>query len=110
MLCRVILAALHHNENVRREQAMTSAGEKMFKIIYPKQKKGGYTVRKVKTKQTFDYVHELMAEVLQVAEKSTMQVEDMLLKDQPPPLCSDFVRPVKMEAVALMESRFNMNI
>ncbi|XP_060072400.1 uncharacterized protein LOC132552262 [Ylistrum balloti] len=110
MLCRVILAALHHNENVRREQAMTSAGEKMFKIIYPKQKKGGYTVRKVKTKQTFDYVHELMAEVLQVAEKSTMQVEDMLLKDQPPPLCSDFVRPVKMEAVALMESRFNLNI
>ena len=45
--CRQQLAALHFNENSSRAQATTSQGEARYNIIFPKYKKGGYTVRKV---------------------------------------------------------------
>ena len=51
---RLILAALHFNENSSRSQAQRKAdGEKRYKIAFPKFKKGGYTVRPIKVDPTF---------------------------------------------------------
>ena len=50
---RLLLAALHFNENSSRAQAETLAGEKRFKVCFPKYKQGGYAVREVKVDQTF---------------------------------------------------------
>lgn len=50
---RLLLAALHFNENSNRAQAQTLRGEKRFKICFPKYKQGGYAVRQVKVDQTF---------------------------------------------------------
>ena len=47
---RLQLAALHYNFNKDREQATTKCGTQRYSIQYPKFKKGGYTVRKPKTK------------------------------------------------------------
>lgn len=46
---RLQLAGLHYNHNNNREQAITKSGEKRYSILYPKYKKGGHIVRKVKT-------------------------------------------------------------
>ena len=51
---RLILAALHFNENSSRSQAhRRDDGEKRYKIAFPKFKKGGYTVRPIKVDLTF---------------------------------------------------------
>lgn len=53
MFCRITLAALHFNENGMRDQAVTKAGNKRYSIVFPKFKKGGYTVREVKVDCTY---------------------------------------------------------
>ncbi|XP_069102906.1 uncharacterized protein [Argopecten irradians] len=107
MLCRLVLAALHFNENVGRNQAVTSQGDLSFKITFPKHKKGGYTLREVKTQPTFNYVQELRHNVLVRTEDSTMaKAKQHILPNAPPPLCSSFERPVKEHAVSIFQSRF----
>ncbi|XP_031141020.1 uncharacterized protein LOC116039964 [Sander lucioperca] len=49
MLCRLYLAAMHYNENADREQATTSAGQPVFRVVFPKSRKGEVTARPVKT-------------------------------------------------------------
>lgn len=54
---RLMLAALHFNENGMREQATTKEGKKRYDVVFPKFKKGGgYTVREVKVECTFGKV------------------------------------------------------
>ncbi|CAM4529848.1 unnamed protein product, partial [Leuciscus chuanchicus] len=48
MLCRLYLAALHFNENAGRPQATTAAGEQLFKVVFPKYKKGQCSAKPVK--------------------------------------------------------------
>lgn len=47
-----MLAALHFNENGMREQATTKEGKKRYDVVFPKFKKGGYTIREVKVECT----------------------------------------------------------
>ncbi|XP_030215644.1 uncharacterized protein LOC115546106 isoform X2 [Gadus morhua] len=54
MLCRLCLASMHHNENASREQATTSAGQAVYKVVYPKVKMGEGAVKPVKTDPTFN--------------------------------------------------------
>ena len=51
--CRLYLAAMHYNENADREQATTSAGQPVFKVVFPKSRKGEVTARPVKTDPTY---------------------------------------------------------
>lgn len=51
ILCRLLQAALHFNENSRRAQAGTLAGEEHSTVSFPKYKQGGYAVREVKVDQ-----------------------------------------------------------
>lgn len=56
LLCshnRLYLATMHYNENASREQAATSTGEAVYKVVYPKSKKGEGIVKPVKTDPTF---------------------------------------------------------
>ncbi|XP_065068907.1 uncharacterized protein LOC135694142 [Rhopilema esculentum] len=59
MKARLLLAALHFNENANRKQAMTKQGKERWKISYPKYKKGA-VAKPVKTKPTYGYVTELL--------------------------------------------------
>ena len=53
MYIRLQLAALHYNNNSDKGQAITKKGEERFSISFPKYKKGGYIVRKIKTASTY---------------------------------------------------------
>ncbi|KAI4788551.1 hypothetical protein KUCAC02_025137 [Chaenocephalus aceratus] len=62
MLCRILIAALHFNENANRVQGVTKAGEAMYSIKYPKGRKGAAVLRRVLESPTYEYAQELLAE------------------------------------------------
>ncbi len=114
---------LHYNENGKRNQAETKAGEKRYSIMYPKYKSGGYIVKQITEKCTYrklpllvivlcgqqslsqllGYVEDLYAQLWEVMQgkKKKKQVAS------PPPLCSQLERPKKEEAVDKHKSRFS---
>lgn len=53
MYARLLLAALHYNENSDRLQAVTKDGRPCYTIRFPKFKKGEYSVQKEKTSATY---------------------------------------------------------
>ncbi|XP_078327710.1 uncharacterized protein LOC111106332 isoform X2 [Crassostrea virginica] len=106
MLSRLRLAALHYNENGMREQAFTKDGQPQYNIIYPKFKKGGYTVREVKIGCTFGYVSKLMDIVFSNARESKISQVEVERMEAPPPLCSSFEKPDKASAILEMKSRY----
>ena len=50
LLYRLLLAALHYNENSNRRHA---DGDQRYKVVYPKFKQGGYSVRPIQVDPTF---------------------------------------------------------
>ncbi|XP_060084262.1 uncharacterized protein LOC132563537 [Ylistrum balloti] len=106
MVCRLLLGALHYNENGGRDPAVTKDGNTCYNIVYPKHKKGEYTVREVKMEPTFDYVQELLQITVNKATNTRMTKTQDVLMDAPPALCSTFERPSKLEAVSSVQSRF----
>ncbi|XP_073720047.1 uncharacterized protein [Misgurnus anguillicaudatus] len=60
MLCRLYLSAMHYNENGDRPQAKSQKGEPLFKISFPKARKGECSAKPHKTEPTFGYVADLM--------------------------------------------------
>ncbi|XP_034079309.1 uncharacterized protein LOC117550853 [Gymnodraco acuticeps] len=62
MLCRILIAALHFNENANRVQGVTKPGEAMYSIKYPKGRKGAAVLRRVLESPTYEYAQELLAE------------------------------------------------
>jgi len=51
-MCRLLLAALHYNENADRKQATNSSGKLQYSIRFPKYKKGEYTLVPIKEEPT----------------------------------------------------------
>lgn len=47
IIFRVLLAAIHQNENTERRQAITKGGDLRWKVAYPKAKKGDHTLKAV---------------------------------------------------------------
>ncbi|XP_061193060.1 uncharacterized protein LOC133201277 [Saccostrea echinata] len=110
MLSRLILAALHFNENGMREQATTKEGKKRFDVVFPKYKKGEYTVREVKVECTYGYVKKLMSAVEERASQFSMNSSIVVQRQPaPPPLCSVYHHPDKTKAVEEKPSRFNQS-
>ncbi|XP_048114993.1 uncharacterized protein LOC125304619 [Alosa alosa] len=108
MLCRLYLAAMHHNEHALREQATTSTGQAVFKVVFPKAKRGEGIVKPVKTNPTFNYVRELMRLLMQeVFEDPTSFAEELKTIPIPPDLSAEFPKTPKAELVARHVSRFN---
>ena len=90
MHSRLLLAALHYNENGQRAQAETKDGDKRSAIIYPKYKKGECTKREIKVECTYGYVHKLMDTLLQYVEDDEKQTAPHIIGQSPPPLCSQY--------------------
>eukprot|EP00795_Rhopilema_esculentum_P011047 gene11047-19898_t len=109
MLCRLLLAALHYNENSDRQQATASDGKPAFVIKYPKYKKGGYIVRAKKTPPTYEYIETLMKTLCdQVIFNSTLFQEEIASIIQPGPMCENYEHPPHEEATAQYYKRFNI--
>lgn len=106
MVCGLLLAAMHFNENGWREAAVDKDGNTCYAIAFLKHKKGGYTVREVKREPTYDYVYELQVRVCQRAEVTTMTKMTDIMKNAPPALSSEFQHPSKHQAMTSLQSRF----
>lgn len=50
---RLLIAALHFNENYGWEQAKTSAGSEQIRIVFPKQKQGEFTPKPIAVPKTY---------------------------------------------------------
>jgi hypothetical protein len=107
-MIRLLLAALHFNENSDRNQAVNRRGVLIHSIRFPKYRKGGFTVQIVREPPTFEYISVLMDTLLtktMVDPTSLWELWDEV--NEPPSLCSAFERPSLQEAVAQHSSRFN---
>ena len=58
-----MLAALHYNENSRREQATIAGDDKRYLGMFPKHEKGEHTVKQVKEPCTFGEWNRLHAKM-----------------------------------------------
>ncbi|KAK7929311.1 hypothetical protein WMY93_005706 [Mugilogobius chulae] len=107
MMCRLYLAGMHFNENVKRAQA-TSKGKVLFKVAYPKYKKGKPTAKPVKTKPTFGYVTELMRLVFnEVFAEPGRFVDQLKSVPVPEDLSAQHEKVSKDEVIAAHVSRFS---
>ena len=91
MKCHSMLAALHYNENCGRRQAKNLQGRPLFKIVFPKYKKGGYIVRKVLSKPTYKYIDRLMCSVIEGCQQplaQRAQTSGLQKAEEPPSLSS----------------------
>lgn len=109
MHSRLLLAALHFNENSARDQASLPNGGRQCRITFPKQKNGEYTVRQVKTKCTFGYVDILTQTAINKVKESSMNANKWTLGEAPPSLCQDYLHPEKIQAIASFRSRFGQD-
>ena len=104
MRSRLLLAAMHYNENAGRPQRKNKRGSLEFAIAFPKYKKGGYIVRKILTDCTYSYIDKLFDELVSRLQSRDVPEAQMELPD---PLCASFDKPNKEDAVAKHTSRFN---
>ncbi|XP_016361867.1 uncharacterized protein LOC107703658 [Sinocyclocheilus anshuiensis] len=108
MSCRLYLAAMHYNENGDREQATTTSGQPMYKVVFPKSKKGECTAKPLKTAPSYDYVADLMKLVFEeVFADPAPFVEELKQIPIPTILSSQIERPLKEEVVGRHISRFS---
>lgn len=101
-----MIAALHFNENSSRPSATTKEGDLQYKISFPKFKHGDYSVRKKSVDPSYGYTSTLMQETLSAVKGACDDPVPCLPVVQPPPLCSEFIHPVKEDAVFHFQSRF----
>ena len=106
MKSRLLLAAMHYNENTGRHQCQTKKGKPEFTIAFPKYKKGGYIVRKILTECTYNYVDRLFTALIsRLISQEDVPEEQAIIS--PPPLCINFEKPNKKIAMEEHTSRFN---
>ena len=97
MRSRLLLAAMHYNENNGKNQQQNKQRELQYAITFLKYKKGGYIARRILRKGIYIYVETLferLVEKLQQPRITDNDEEANLL-----PLCSNFSRPDKTMAV-----------
>lgn len=105
MCARTMLAVLDNNKNVGRAQATIQAGpqkgKKRFDLVYPKGRKS-WVVKPVYEKKTYDYVNQLIADVLaQVTEGKG----EMVVREQRRNIAAEAM-PEKSETIKKHRSRF----
>nr|XP_055069990.1 uncharacterized protein LOC129450961 [Misgurnus anguillicaudatus] len=111
MLCRLYMAAMHFNENAGRPQATTSTGERLFKVNFPKAKKGECTAKPVKVDPTYNYVGELMDLIFEKVFEDPVPYEAEVQKIHiPDDLSSQFEKPDRIEVIERYVSRFNQGV
>ncbi|KAL9961215.1 hypothetical protein ACROYT_G030118 [Oculina patagonica] len=109
MYARLLLAALHYNENSDRLQAVTVDGRPCYSIRFPKFKKGEYSVREVKTAATYGYTEALIDVLIHDYEEDASSLKNSIAElrtSLPAPLAASFEKPCKQTAVDEFVSRF----
>nr|XP_043885369.1 uncharacterized protein LOC122771762 [Solea senegalensis] len=111
MLCRLYLAVMHFNENTDRAQATNSDGEPLFKLQFPKWKKGEFTAKPVKEQPTFRYVDEIMDLVFEKVFPEPGPYTDVVLKMSiPEDLSALFEKPDRKEVIERYVTRFSQGL
>ncbi|KAJ8018039.1 hypothetical protein HOLleu_44188 [Holothuria leucospilota] len=107
MTCRMLLAAMHYNENSNRDAATTQSGEKLYSIDFPRAKGGDYTLREVQSPATFGYVNDLMEEAT-LAVQNSVNIRQQIsgLQNIPEPVSASYPRPSLQEAVRRQSTRY----
>ncbi|XP_046863826.1 uncharacterized protein LOC124457655 [Xenia sp. Carnegie-2017] len=107
MYCRHILAVLHFNDNLRRDE-LVMKGKKQLKVVYPKFKNGEATVRSVRVHQNFDYINELYKTMMSATKEQFQKASEELSNMSPAPMHTMFVRQSKAEAIKKKINRQKM--
>uniref|UniRef100_A0A672J972 Uncharacterized protein n=1 Tax=Salarias fasciatus TaxID=181472 RepID=A0A672J972_SALFA len=112
MLARLQVAALHYNENATRSHASTATGELRYAVVYPKYTHGDYTVRALKTNPTsgMSFLQKTIFVQSFVVVDAFPYQDFSDLVPVPEPLCAQYEKPDKQEAVCRHRSRFAKNI
>ncbi|XP_069982824.1 uncharacterized protein [Penaeus vannamei] len=106
MISRILLAAMHYNENAGRALKVTRQRKKCYSIVYRKYKNGGYSLRKVLVDSTYEYANECLLEVMNQA-KIQKHARSFKETTVPPHLSSATAnKPEKKQAVAENRSHF----
>lgn len=107
MLCRLYLAALHFNENANRPQAKTRQGDPLYKLSFPKAKKGECCAKPVKTQATFGYIDAVTDLIFgQVLLHPQTYIEGLMRIPVPQDLAAEYHRPAKEDVISGYVSRF----
>ncbi|KAK2552479.1 hypothetical protein P5673_026573 [Acropora cervicornis] len=102
--CRHILASLHFNENVAREDQTSRDGEIYYRVTYPKFKLGEEVVREVSVPPTYEYVETLKELLFGMTTAERNAVLSKYTSREPKPLKSQFPeRKKKRDAVKTYE-------
>lgn len=128
---RLKIAAMHYNENAMRSHAVTAVGMLRYAIVYPKYKHGDCTEDQpyqmydiflqisVEINEEYrinvhalfpvyvDRLMELLFDCVVEDAKPYQEFSDQIT--MPEPLCAQFDRPDKQEAVSRHRSRFIKN-
>ena len=76
MVVQTQLAALDHNANVNRKQAVVingeNQGEKRYNVVCPKQRKN-WVAKPIKEQKSYKYVKAMMEDVLKIQEGRTIE-------------------------------------
>ena len=81
---RLLLAAMHYNENAERHQCQNKKGTPEFTIAFPKYKKGGYILRKILTECTYNYVDRLFNALVSRLISHEDGPEQLAMRSPPP--------------------------
>eukprot|EP00112_Aurelia_sp_Birch-Aquarium-sp1_P012751 Seg2686.5 transcript_id=Seg2686.5/GoldUCD/mRNA.D3Y31 product="hypothetical protein" protein_id=Seg2686.5/GoldUCD/D3Y31 len=109
MFCRHALAALHFNFNLNREVKKNDDGTTQLAVHYPKFKNGEATIKDIRVQQNFEYVEELFLTTLDSINDGLLDSALVELKEAtPPPLCADFDKENRNDAIRKREERKQM--
>ncbi|XP_055958272.1 uncharacterized protein LOC126827962 [Patella vulgata] len=110
MNARLLLAAMHNNENCVRQQATKRDGTAKWKIAYPKAKHGDHTLKPVLDSCSYGYVKDLLREVMELREAfpSYKAAQVLVSRDAPPPTTLKSANRIELNvAITRHHSRFN---
>lgn len=99
---------MHFNENSNRPQAKTKMGKPVYRLLFPKAKKGEYSTRPLKTQATYCYVYRLMDFLFEKVILDPLPYMEEIHKIKvPETLSSQYERSSMEEAISRHKSRFS---
>lgn len=112
MESRILIAALHFNENSQRPQAVTKENQLQWSVSYPKARKGQAVVKPVSVPATFTYVDKLLTATVELRDEmpsysAAKQHTGILAANNPANVASLLNKISKENAVQMHKSRFN---
>lgn len=109
MVARTQLAAMDHNFNLDRSQAVTSnkdghGGQERYKVVFPKGRKN-WVAKPMKKKKSYKYVFDMLYNVVKVKLEGR-KVTGITVPDKIPKNIAPMPRPEKNGIIARHKSRF----